>query len=167
MAGDNSVASLHRVLVDRCLSLEASHVKLREEFDEIVQLDKRSDEEEVMVASDSGDSTSYPVFVTFPGYFSTGTPFKNVLDSVGHAIHVSSTASGRITFWYLFFFAFNFLKRILKFFIDPLCSYYVGSFEMIDSRFWVFCCFHDETFVYMIIVIDFKNYFLLNFLVLK
>ncbi|TYH81285.1 hypothetical protein ES332_D03G189100v1 [Gossypium tomentosum] len=99
MAGDDSVASLYRVLVDRCLSLEASHVKLREEFDELVQQDKRSDEEEVMVASDSGDSTSYPVVVTFPGYFSTGTPFKNVLDSIGHAIHVSSTTSGRITFW--------------------------------------------------------------------
>ncbi|XP_016716062.1 dual specificity protein kinase shkD isoform X2 [Gossypium hirsutum] len=99
MAGDDSVASLYRVLVDRCLSLEASHVKLREEFDELVQQDKRSDEEEVMVASDSGDSTSNPVVVTFPGYFSTGTPFKNVLDSIGHAIHVSSTTSGRITFW--------------------------------------------------------------------
>ncbi|XP_052882205.1 uncharacterized protein LOC108480293 isoform X4 [Gossypium arboreum] len=99
MAGDDSVASLYGVLVDRCLSLEASHVKLREEFDELVQQDKRSDEEEVMVASDSGDSTSYPVVVTFPGYFSTGTPFKNVLDSIGHAIHVSSITSGRITFW--------------------------------------------------------------------
>ncbi|KAK5847122.1 hypothetical protein PVK06_003424 [Gossypium arboreum] len=99
MAGDDSVASLYGVLVDRCLSLEASHVKLREEFDELVQQDKRSDKEEVMVASDSGDSTSYPVVVTFPGYFSTGTPFKNVLDSIGHAIHVSSITSGRITFW--------------------------------------------------------------------
>ncbi|KAH1115564.1 hypothetical protein J1N35_008942 [Gossypium stocksii] len=99
MAGDDSVASLYRVLVDRCLSLEASHVKLREEFDELVQQDKRSDEEEVMVSLDSGDSTSYPIVVTFPGYFSTGTPFKNVLDSIGHAIHVSSTTSGRITFW--------------------------------------------------------------------
>lgn len=99
MAGDDSVASLYGVLVDRCLSLEASQVKLREEFDELVQQDKRSDEEEVMVASDSGDSTSNPVVVTFPGYFSTGTPFKNVLDSIGHAIHVSSITSGRITFW--------------------------------------------------------------------
>ncbi|XP_016755713.2 dual specificity protein kinase shkD isoform X3 [Gossypium hirsutum] len=99
MAGDDSVASLYGVLVDRCLSLEASQVKLREEFDELVQQDKRSDEEEVMVASDLGDSTSYPVVVTFPGYFSTGTPFKNVLDSIGHAIHVSSITSGRITFW--------------------------------------------------------------------
>lgn len=98
MAGDDSVASLYGVLVDRCLSLEASQVKLREEFDELVQQDKRSDEEEVMVASDLGDSTSYPVVVTFPGYFSTGTPFKNVLDSIGHAIHVSSITSGRITF---------------------------------------------------------------------
>ncbi|KAK8486795.1 hypothetical protein V6N11_034352 [Hibiscus sabdariffa] len=100
MAGDDSVASLYRVLVDRCSSLEASHAKLREEFDELAQQDKRSDEEpEVMLASDSGDSTSYPVAANFPGYFSTGSPFRNVLESIGHAIHVSSAASGRITFW--------------------------------------------------------------------
>ncbi|KAL4331932.1 hypothetical protein GQ457_07G009400 [Hibiscus cannabinus] len=100
MAGDDSVASLYRVLVDRCSSLEASHAKLREEFDGLALQDKRSDEEpEVMLASDSGDSTSYPVAANFPGYFSTGSPFRNVLESIGHAIHVSSAASGRITFW--------------------------------------------------------------------
>ncbi|XP_038999645.1 serine/threonine-protein kinase EDR1-like [Hibiscus syriacus] len=98
MAGDDSVASLYRSLVDRCLSLEASHAKLREEFDELAQQEKRSDEK-VMLASDSGYSTSYSVASTFPGYFSTGSPFRNVLESVGHAIHVSSAASGRITFW--------------------------------------------------------------------
>ncbi|KAE8677994.1 Serine/threonine-protein kinase CTR1 [Hibiscus syriacus] len=98
MAGDDSVANLYRALVDRCLSLEASHAKLREEFDEIAQQDKRSDEEDKL-ASDSGDSTTYPVAFTFPGYFSTGSPFRNVLESIGHAIHVSSATSGRITFW--------------------------------------------------------------------
>ncbi|GMJ04393.1 hypothetical protein like AT4G23050 [Hibiscus trionum] len=98
MARDDSAVSLYRALVDRCSSLEANHAKLREEFDELAQQDKRSDEK-VMLASDSGDSTSYPFVATFPGYFSTGSPFRNVLESIGHAIHVSSAASGRITFW--------------------------------------------------------------------
>ncbi|XP_022738623.1 RGS domain-containing serine/threonine-protein kinase A-like isoform X2 [Durio zibethinus] len=98
MAGDESVASLYRVLVDRCLSLEASHAKLREEFDELVQQDK-SKTDEVVVASDSGDDTSDSGSVTLPGYFSTGSPFRNVLESIGHAVHVCSAASGKITFW--------------------------------------------------------------------
>ncbi|KAK9045975.1 hypothetical protein V6N11_051878 [Hibiscus sabdariffa] len=98
MAGDDSVASLYRVLADQCLSLEANHAKLREEFDELVQQDKTSDKEVTLVL-DSIDSTSYPISWTFPGYFSTGSPFRNVLESIGHAIHVSSAASGRITFW--------------------------------------------------------------------
>ena len=99
MEGDESVASLYRVLVDRCLSLEASHAKLREEFDELVQQDKRKIDE-VVVASDSGDAASYSSVITFPGYFSTGSPFRNVLESIGHAVYVCSAASGKITFWY-------------------------------------------------------------------
>ncbi|XVE57829.1 hypothetical protein DITRI_Ditri04bG0121600 [Diplodiscus trichospermus] len=98
MAGDDSVASLYRILVDRCSSLEASQGKLREEVDEIVQQDKRKTDE-VVLASDSGDSASYPRAVTFPGYFSTGSPFRNVLESIGHAVHVCLAASGEITFW--------------------------------------------------------------------
>ncbi|KAK8690893.1 hypothetical protein V6N13_074419 [Hibiscus sabdariffa] len=121
MAGDDSVASLYRVLADQCLSLEANHAKLREEFDELVQQDKTSDKEVTLVL-DSIDSTSYPISWTFPGYFSTGSPFRNVLESIGHAIHVSSAASGRITF----------------------CSY-TGSFEEIESCFWMFGCCHDES----------------------
>lgn len=41
MAGEESAASSYRVLVDRCLSLEASQSKLKEEFDELAQQDKR------------------------------------------------------------------------------------------------------------------------------
>ncbi|XVF10663.1 hypothetical protein REPUB_Repub07fG0201800 [Reevesia pubescens] len=102
MAGDESVASLFRVLVDRCVSLEASHAKLREEFDELVQQDRRKTNEEevvVVVASDSGHATSYSGVVTFSGCFSTGSPFRNVLESIGHAVHVCLAASGKITFW--------------------------------------------------------------------
>ncbi|XWS48964.1 hypothetical protein CRYUN_Cryun13aG0122600 [Craigia yunnanensis] len=98
MAGDESVASLYRVLVDRCLSLEASHAKLREELDELVQKDKRKTDE-MVVASDSGDAASYSSAITFPGHFSTGSPFRNVLESIGHAVHVCSAASGKITCW--------------------------------------------------------------------
>ncbi|XWS61823.1 hypothetical protein CRYUN_Cryun07bG0158300 [Craigia yunnanensis] len=98
MAGDESLASLYRVLADRCLSLEGSHDKLREEFDELVEQDKSKTDEEV-VASDSGDAKSYSDVVTLPGFFSTGSPFRNVLESIGHAVHVCSAASGKITFW--------------------------------------------------------------------
>lgn len=98
MAGEESAASSYRVLVDRCLSLEASQSKLKEEFDELAQQDKRK-KDEVVVESDSGDDTSYSGAVTFPGYFSTGSPFRKILESIGLAVHVCSAASGKITFW--------------------------------------------------------------------
>ncbi|XVF52831.1 hypothetical protein PTKIN_Ptkin05aG0050300 [Pterospermum kingtungense] len=103
MQGDESAASLYRVLVDRCLSLEASHAKLREELDELVEQDKRNgstDENMVMVAASYAHyATSFSGALPFPGYFSSGSPFRNVLESIGHAIHVCSAVSGKITYW--------------------------------------------------------------------
>lgn len=98
MEGDESVASLYRVLVDRCLNLEASHAKLREELEELVQHDKsKTDNYEIV---NSPDETSFSGYVGFRGYFTTGGPFRNILECIGHAIYVYSAVSGKITFWY-------------------------------------------------------------------
>jgi hypothetical protein len=50
--GDESEAGLYRVLVDRFQSLEASHARMREQFDELVQEKKMVKNKEVdMVGS--------------------------------------------------------------------------------------------------------------------
>ncbi|OMO79446.1 hypothetical protein CCACVL1_13675 [Corchorus capsularis] len=98
MAVDDSEGTLYRVLVDRCLSLEASHAKLKEELEELVQENNKRNTE-LDVWSDSGHPTSYSGYGTFPGFYSTGSPFKNVLECIGHAIYVCSASSGKITFW--------------------------------------------------------------------
>ncbi|OMP09650.1 hypothetical protein COLO4_05260 [Corchorus olitorius] len=98
MAVDDSEGTLYRVLVDRCLSLEASHAKLKEELEELVQENNKRNTE-LDVWPDSGNPTSYSGYGTFPGFYSTGSPFKNVLECIGHAIYVCSASSGKITFW--------------------------------------------------------------------
>nr|GMD94314.1 serine/threonine-protein kinase EDR1 [Ipomoea batatas] len=51
------------------------------------------------VASDSGDLTSYPGWGYVPGAFFDGSPYKNVLEYMGHAVHVSRPATEEIIYW--------------------------------------------------------------------
>lgn len=93
--GDESEAGLYRVLVDRFQSLEASHARMREQFDELVQEKKMVKNKEVdMVGSDSGWSC-------FPGFFVAGSPYRSVLEHMGHAVHVCRASSGEIIYWYV------------------------------------------------------------------
>ncbi|XP_058009631.1 uncharacterized protein LOC110654774 isoform X1 [Hevea brasiliensis] len=104
MAGDQSGSSLYRVLADRCLSLEASHAELEEELSEMVEQKKkkkmiRNDNSEMIVMPDSDEVTSDSGWGCIPGYFTAGGPYKRVLESIGHAVHVCSAASGEIIYW--------------------------------------------------------------------
>ncbi|EEF51112.1 map3k delta-1 protein kinase, putative [Ricinus communis] len=104
MAGDEneSGASLYRVVADRCISLEASHAKLKEELSELVdennrkRIIKKNDE---VVMQDSDEVTSDSGMGCVSGFFAAGSPYKRVLESIGHAVHVCNAASGEIIYW--------------------------------------------------------------------
>ncbi|PON46231.1 Mitogen-activated protein kinase kinase kinase [Trema orientale] len=97
MAGKESYSLQYGALVDRCRSLEESHARLSEQLRQLVI---QKEEEEAVVASDSGYMTfENPGGGLIQGNFSSGSPYKRVLDSLGHAVYVSSASSGEIVFW--------------------------------------------------------------------
>ena len=105
MAGEESSYRLYRALVDRCRSLEESHARLYEQLRELVI--RKEEEEEAVVMSDSGDMTAEnPGQGLIPGNFSSGSPYKRVLESLGHAVLVCSASSGEIIFWYIYLYMY-------------------------------------------------------------
>lgn len=100
MAGDKSEIALHQALVDRFQSLEASHERLREQFDELVQennkIIKNKEVDDDMVGSYSDSNWG-----CFPGFFGAGGPYRSVLEHMGHAVHVCTASSGEIIYWYV------------------------------------------------------------------
>ena len=100
MARDKSETALYQALVDRFQSLEASHERLREQFDELVQennkIIKNKEVDDDMVGSDL-DSR----WVCFPGFFRARGPYRSVLENMGHAVHVCRASSGEIIYWYV------------------------------------------------------------------
>ncbi|KAK4843032.1 hypothetical protein QYF36_003044 [Acer negundo] len=99
MNGEESAGptSLYRVLVDRFRSLEASHAELRKEFDELILLKQKRKNRKGMMTSDSN-------LGCVPGYYSDGSPYRKVLESMGPAVYVcttssSSSSSGEIIYW--------------------------------------------------------------------
>ena len=97
MARDKSETALYQALVDWFQSLEASHERLREQFDELVQennkIIKNKEVGDDMVGSDS-DSR----WVCFPGFFGAGGLYKSVLENIGHVVHVCRASSGEIIY---------------------------------------------------------------------
>ncbi|PKI41413.1 hypothetical protein CRG98_038185, partial [Punica granatum] len=83
--GDPAAGGQYSVLVDRCRMLEATQAELRQQFSELL-LEK---EEE-------GD---LPGGRLIPGYFSGGSPYRSILESIGHAVHVCSASTGEIVYW--------------------------------------------------------------------
>ncbi|KAM3343848.1 serine/threonine-protein kinase EDR1 isoform X2 [Capsicum galapagoense] len=97
--GDNSVESLDisGVLTERLRCFEASYVKLKEQFNLLLEekscSNKDSDEEKV---SDAGDT---PGSYRGPGVFYAGSPYRNVLEDLGHALYVTKVGTGEIIYW--------------------------------------------------------------------
>lgn len=100
-AEEESPAHIYRALEDRCQSLEKSHERLREQLDKLVN-PKRKEEKVTMVTSDSvGVSSEYSFPVCIRGYFASGSPFRSILESLGHAVHVCDASTGEIIYWYV------------------------------------------------------------------
>lgn len=66
--------------------LEDSQVELRRQFDE------------VLLEKEKGDAAA--VEARIPGFFSGGSPYQRILESIGHAVHVCSPCTGEIVYWY-------------------------------------------------------------------
>ncbi|KAL5815372.1 hypothetical protein ACOSQ3_026157 [Xanthoceras sorbifolium] len=97
MAGDEPAdRSLYQVLLDRFQSLAASHAELREELDELLLQEKRKNE---VVTSDCGEVMSDSDLGCVPGYYHEGSPYRKVLESMGHAVYVCTTSTGEIIYW--------------------------------------------------------------------
>ncbi|XP_038679098.1 serine/threonine-protein kinase PAK 3 isoform X2 [Tripterygium wilfordii] len=90
MATEECSPSLYRFLADRCETLEASHARLGDQINELMEYNKKKSE--VAVVSKSG-------WGCVPGFFSDGNPFRSILDSMGNAVHVCSASSGEIIYW--------------------------------------------------------------------
>lgn len=106
MADDKSRPSLYRLMVERCNELEASHAKLNQQLNELA-LEKQQERpdgkegESPCTTSFSGDLTDLETGL-LPRYFKAAqgrSPYEHVLQSIGHAVHVTAAASGEITYW--------------------------------------------------------------------
>ncbi|KAK6783269.1 hypothetical protein RDI58_021066 [Solanum bulbocastanum] len=76
---DESQSIRSRVLVERLRSLEASYVKLREQFNLLL--------EEKNTSQDSDEDA--PGSYCGPGVFYSGNPYRNVLEAMDHALYVT------------------------------------------------------------------------------
>lgn len=101
-----SQASMYRLLLDRCQTLEASHVRLRAEFHELqhhkektntaAAEDENGDEDNAVVLT-----SDYSVPHRVRGFFLSGSPYRSILDNMGHAVHVCTATGREIQYWYV------------------------------------------------------------------
>ncbi|KAF3448501.1 hypothetical protein FNV43_RR09214 [Rhamnella rubrinervis] len=97
-ADSESQSRVYRALEDRCQRLEENYVRLRGKLDKLVHQKRK--EEPAMVKSDSiGVSTEYSFPGCCAGYFFSGSPYKSVLESLSHAVHVCRASTGEIIYW--------------------------------------------------------------------
>ncbi|XP_042051130.1 uncharacterized protein LOC121796346 [Salvia splendens] len=87
--GGKSAERLMRTLLDRFESLEASHEKLKEQF-EVVVHEKGIEREE---------ASRYPGWGDMPRACFAESPYRRVLEYMGHALHVTRVGSGEIIYW--------------------------------------------------------------------
>ncbi|KAM1143222.1 hypothetical protein FF1_032194 [Malus domestica] len=98
MAAHDQPEALYQVLFDRCRSLEASHARLRAELHQLCH--QRRKEKEKQEEEAEMPTSEYPgSLFNVPGFFLSGSPYKAVLDSIGHAVYVCVASSGEINYW--------------------------------------------------------------------
>ncbi|KAK6137530.1 hypothetical protein DH2020_028728 [Rehmannia glutinosa] len=101
--GDESRRGLYRLLLDRFQNLEASHHKLKEQLQVLLKEKTRNASsktfEENEMPSDSEYLASFPGWGSLPESYFFGSPYRSVLEYMGHAVHVSRAGSGEIIYW--------------------------------------------------------------------
>ncbi|XP_042511194.1 RAF proto-oncogene serine/threonine-protein kinase isoform X2 [Macadamia integrifolia] len=98
MADEEKREGLYRVLLNRFRNLEVSHAKLREQFQLLLE---ETQEEERRRRGEEGPSSSLDSsgFDHIPGSLLSNIPYRNVLESMGPAVHVCRISSGDIIYW--------------------------------------------------------------------
>ncbi|XP_023634182.1 protein STRUBBELIG-RECEPTOR FAMILY 6 [Capsella rubella] len=115
MAGNNTESSLYHVLVEWCQRMETSQARLREDVDDLMlqeesrigkepaaELEAEAEveaEAEAEAGADSWDNPTATWERAVSGFYFADSAYRTLMDSMGHAIHVTSAASGEITFW--------------------------------------------------------------------
>ncbi|KAM1050416.1 hypothetical protein ACFX13_032892 [Malus domestica] len=100
MAAHDQPETLYQVLFDRCRSLEASHARLRAELHQLCHQRRKEKEKEKQEEEAEMPTSEYPgSLFNVPGFFLSGSPYKAVLDSIGHAVYVCVASSGEINYW--------------------------------------------------------------------
>ncbi|XP_043705300.1 U-box domain-containing protein 52-like [Telopea speciosissima] len=101
MAEEQSREGLYIVLLERFRDLEVSHTNLNDQFQVLLQETReeqgRRKRGERSSSSSSSDSTGWSRFL--PGSFLSRTPYRNVLESMGHAVYVCRISTGEIIYW--------------------------------------------------------------------
>lgn len=108
MAGENNAdSSLYQVLVEWCQRMETSQARLREDVDDLLNQEERrigieaapEADDDVEEAEEAWDSPSATWERAVSGFYFADSAYRTLMDSMGHAIHVTSAGSGEITFW--------------------------------------------------------------------
>ncbi|KAK2989047.1 hypothetical protein RJ640_018836, partial [Escallonia rubra] len=99
MNSSESQEGLYRVLADRYRSLEASHERLKRQLSSLAGERGSAGKLRGGVTSGSGEVTKCAGWAWVPGVFARGSPYRSVLESMGHAVHVSRAGSGEIIYW--------------------------------------------------------------------
>ncbi|CAI9759409.1 unnamed protein product [Fraxinus pennsylvanica] len=90
--------SLYQLLVDRFKSLEASHEKLKEQLNLLAQEKKTRNSNSEGIIQEEQWMPDHG-WGRIPGAFFSGSPYRNVLEYMGHAVHVSRVGTGEIIYW--------------------------------------------------------------------
>ncbi|KAK4788061.1 hypothetical protein SAY86_019380 [Trapa natans] len=89
--GDAPSESQYQVLVDRCRTLEDNQAELRRQLDEMLSGKEKTEEDAAEGFLLGG--------AYLPGFFPGGIPYRRMLESIGHAVHVCSPSTGEIVYW--------------------------------------------------------------------
>lgn len=107
-SNNNSDSSLYQVLVEWCQRMETSQARLREDVDDLLNQEERrigieaapeQADDDVEEAEEAWDSPSATWERAVSGFYFSDSAYRTLMDSMGHAIHVTSAGSGEITFW--------------------------------------------------------------------
>lgn len=86
--------------------METSQARLREDVDDLLLQEERricyepaAELEVEAEAEDSWDNPSVTWDRAVSGFYFADSAYRTLMDSMGHAIHVTSAISGEITFW--------------------------------------------------------------------
>lgn len=108
MDGDGDSESCpYRVLLDRFESLEASYENLKQQFSLILEENNsycnisgnNTNDSREERTSDSGNIPFDSSWLYVPGAYFSVSPYRNVLECMGHAVHITRIGSGEIIYW--------------------------------------------------------------------